>query len=73
MEKEDNIPDFHPIKDNQGLAELNGYEIDGICESAGKDNKSMIIFLKRTLPDGKVAHREFMITKTKCKFMTNEY
>lgn len=67
------IPEFHPIKDPQGLGELNGYVIDGICESPGDGKKRIIIFLKRELPDGKSVQRELMITGTTNKFVTEEY
>lgn len=40
MSNEDGIPDFHQIKDNHELAELKGYEIEGISESPGRKTRA---------------------------------
>ncbi|MGI6085233.1 MAG: hypothetical protein ACOYIF_07265 [Acetivibrionales bacterium] len=73
MIKGNEAPDFYPIKDPQALGELNGYVIDGICESLGDGKKRLIIILKRELPNGKSVQRELMIIGTTNKFVTGEY
>jgi hypothetical protein len=67
--KNDEIPDYLPVKDNAELLQLSGYEIERI-RSEGKVTH---FFLRRQVSENEYKFRLLMITADGKRFITSEY